>query len=173
MSSVTLKVRLSVALIMLMLGFIGVVFTDISKEGAWNYWRYVAVVYAILSLCLNRHLKTQGWKTTILTVWHEIAHWIGLIVATMIVSYFVHVGLLGRFEASVMTLLLLALATYLAGIYIESTMLIVGIMLGIFAIGIAFLDAYLYNILLPLTLLVGIILLILIRHAHKKLSSPK
>jgi hypothetical protein len=173
MSSVSLKVRLSVVLLMLLLGFIGVVLTDISKEGAWNYWRYVAVIYAILSLCLNRHLKAQGWKTTILTIWHEIAHWTGLIVATAIVAYFVHVGLLGRFEASILTLLLLALATYIAGVYIESTLLIVGIMLGIFAMGIAFLDAYLYNILLPLTLIVGLVLMVFIHRAHKKLSGPK
>ena len=169
-NSASTKLRLCVALVMLILGFVGVIVTDISKDGAWNYWRYTAVLYAILSLCLSWHLKKQGWKTTLLTVWHEIAHWIGLIAAIFISSFLVKMGLIGRFEASLLTLLMLALATYLAGIYIEPTLVLIGIMLGIFALGIAFLDVYLYNILLPLTLVVAVVFLVLIHRAHKKLS---
>lgn len=169
-NSAPLKLRLVIALIMLVLGFIGVVVTDISKTGAWNYWRFLAVVYAILSLCLSWHLKRKEWKTTMLTLWHEIAHWGGLVGAIFISSYFVKIGMIGRFEASVMTLLLLALATFLAGIYIESTLIFIGILLGIFALGIAFLDAYFYNILLPLALLSIVVYAIFIRHVHKKMT---
>ena len=79
-------------------------------------------------------------------------------------------GLIGRFEASLLTLLLLSLATYLAGIYIETSLVLIGIMLGGFAMGIAFLDEYLYNILLPMTILGGILLVLLIHHAHKKFT---
>lgn len=164
------KIRLIIALIMLALGFIGVIVTDIKKEGGWYYWRILAVIYALLSLGLSWHLKKRGWKTTLINIGHEIAHWAGLIGAIFIASYFVQVGMIGRFEASLLTLLLLALATYLAGIYIETTMLVIGIMLGAFAAAIAFVDEYLYNILLPLTLIVAIILILFFHHAHKKLT---
>lgn len=167
-NSIALKLRLIIALVMLVLGFLGVIFTDISRTGAWNYWRFLTVVYAILSLCLSWHLKRKEWKTTLITVWHEIAHWAGLIGAIFVSSYLVQVGIIGRFEASVMTLLLLALATFLAGIYIDSTLILVGIILGIFALGIAFLDAYFYNILLPFGLVAIVVYVVFIRHAHKK-----
>ena len=73
------KPRMICGLLMLALGFIGVVVTDIKKNGAWEYWRILAIVYALISLGLSWHLKKQGWKTTILTIWHEIAHWAGLV----------------------------------------------------------------------------------------------
>lgn len=165
----SIKLRMLVGLLMLALGFIGVVVTDIKKDGAWEYWRVLAVIFALLSLGLSWHLKKQGWKTTILTIWHEIAHWAGLIGAIWIASYLVHIGLIGRFEASLLTLLLLALTTFLAGIYIEPTFIFVGLLLGGFAISIGFIDTYLYNILLPATLVTAILLIAFLHHAHKKL----
>jgi hypothetical protein len=87
---------------MLFLGFIGVIVTDIRKDGAWNYWRVLCVIYALISLGMSWHLKRRGWKTTALTVWHEIAHWAGLFGSIFVTSWFVHIGALGRFEASLL-----------------------------------------------------------------------
>lgn len=164
------KLRIIAGLLMLAGGFLGVIITDIRKDGAWDYWRFLCVFYAVVSLLLSWHLKKKGWKTTLLTVWHELAHWAGLIAAIFICSYFVGVGLIGRFEASLLTLLLLALATYLAGIYIEASLILISLVLGGFAIGLAFLDEYLYNIILPLTIIAGIALVLLVHHAHKKFT---
>ncbi|MBS0604899.1 MAG: hypothetical protein JSS60_07670 [Verrucomicrobia bacterium] len=169
-SGTSIRLRLVVALLMLALGFIGVIVTDVRKDGAWTYWRFLCIVYAILSLGLSWHLRKQGWKTSLLTLWHEVAHWAGLMGAIIIASYFVQIGMIGRFEASLLTLLLLALATYLAGIYTESTFILIGVMLGGFAAGIAFLDEYLYNIILPVTIVAGILLVVFVHHAHKKLT---
>jgi hypothetical protein len=162
------KLRFAVALLMLALGFLGVVLTDIESDGAWHYWRALAVIYAALSLALSLYLKHQGLKASLFTIWHEIAHWLGLILAISVVSYFVNIGLISRFVASLQILPLLALATYLAGIYIEMSFIPIGISLGCFAVGIAFLDQYLYNILIPLTLLALIILAIIIHRSHQK-----
>ena len=160
------KFRIIAGLLMLALGFFGVMITDIKKDGAWEYWRIISVVYALISLVMSWHLKQQGWKVTLLTIWHEIAHWSALIGAIGIASYLVHIGLIGRFEASLLTLLLLALATFLAGIYIEPTLILIGLVLGGFAIGIGFIDTYLYNILLPITVIIAIALIAFVHH-HK------
>lgn len=164
-----LKGRLIVVGILLLLGFCGVILTDVSKTGAWQYWRLLVIVYAVLSIGLSIHLRKRGWKSTLFTVWHEIAHWFGLIGALTVVSYSVTTGLIGRFEASVLTLLLLALTTYLAGIYTEPTFIFLGLMLGSFAAVITFLDAYLYNILFPLVAVALVVLTIFIHYTHKKL----
>lgn len=164
------KLRLVAALLMLALGFTGVVVTDIKKDGAWDYWRALCIIYALMSLGMSRHLKHRGWKSTAMTIWHEIAHWAGLFGSILIASWFVHIGMLGRFEAGLLALLLLALATYLAGIYIEPTCIFVGLMLGFFAAGIAFLDTYLYNVLIPLTLVAGLLLIFILRYRRKDQS---
>jgi hypothetical protein len=165
-----IKLRLIVALLMLALGFIGVIVTDIKRDGAWDYWRFLCIFYALISLGLSWGLRKKGWKTTVLTIWHEVAHWAGLFAAIFICSYFVRIGLISRFEASLLTLLLLAFATYLAGIYTEPTLILIGIVLGSFAAMLGFLDEYLYNILLPITIVAGILLFVFIHHAHKKLT---
>lgn len=151
-------VRLCAGLLMLLMGFIGLVLTTIEKEGAWSYWRWTAVAYAAISLGLSWHLKKSGWKKEVVTVWQELLHWAGLMLAIWLISYVVHIGLQNRFEASIEVLILLALTTYLAGVYIEVSFIPIGILLGFFAAGIAFFDEYLYGILIPLTVLVGAVL---------------
>lgn len=165
-----LKVRIFLSILLLVLGFIGVIVTDVNKTGAWHYWQFLCIAYALVSLFWSWHRKRSGWKTAAITIWHELAHWLTLMAFISIAAYLVKVGLVGRFEASILTLLLLGMATLLAGIYIEWTFVILGIVLGFFAVMIAFLDEYLYNILLPVTLAVALALILLIRHAHKKLT---
>ncbi len=46
----------------------------------------------------------------------------------------------------------------------------IGILLGGFAASIAFVKEYLYNILLPLTLLAAVALIVLAHRAHKKMQ---
>lgn len=163
-----MKVRLFVAVVMLLLGFAGLVVTQVSKEGAWNYWKYVSVLFAFLSIGLTLHLRKEGLKTTLVHIWHEVAHWVGLIAAIFITSYLIQMGLIGRFEASLMMLLMLALATYLAGIYGEPSFILVGIALGCFATGIAFIGEFLYTAILPATLLFGTLIFYIIHKTHQK-----
>ncbi len=167
------QLRIIAALVLIILGFIGVIITDIVKDGAWKYWQFLCAVYALISLLLSWHFKRKKWKKSALTVWHELAHWAGLIGAIFVVSYFVEIGLVSRFIASLLALLLLTLATYLAGIYIEGTLIFVSIILGIFALGIAFSAQYLYSILLPLTIIAAILLVVYIYYTHKKRTSTQ
>ena len=96
--------------------------------------------------------------TYITTLWHECVHWLGLVLAVYLISVFVKIGLMGRFEAGLVVLVLLALTTFIAGIYLEPTFFVIGIFLGLFALTAALLAEYLYVIMIPLTL-GGVILL--------------
>lgn len=57
------------------------------------------------------------------TIWHELVQWFGLALAVYLVSIFVNIGLIGRFEAGLVVLTMLALNTFITGIYVESTFL--------------------------------------------------
>ncbi|MBY0530173.1 MAG: hypothetical protein K2P51_08335 [Rhabdochlamydiaceae bacterium] len=151
------KLRLSIALLMLILAFVGVIVTDIYQDGAWRYWQIISIVYAVLSLTLSFYLKKMGWSKAIWTLWHELFHWIGLMLAIFIISYFVKTGIMGRFQSGLVVLTLLAFATYLAGIYIEATYIPIGVLLGFFAAGTALFQAYIYSVILPLTIVGALI----------------
>ena len=142
------RARLIVGLIMLVFAFIGLVVTDIWKDGAWNYWRYMSPVYAIMSLWLSWSRRRSG-QDLAMTLWHEVAHWLGLIGAVWLMTGFVKLGLIGRFEASMQVLVLLALTVFTNGIYTEHSFILIGIVLGLLAAVVAFINKYLFAIMLP------------------------
>ena len=160
------KMRLIVALTMLILAFIGLVVTDLFKDGAWGYWRWMVPIFAILSIFLNWYLHRNQKTISGTTIWHEIACWGGLALAVYVISTFIGVGILARFQAALVVLTMLALTSYINGIYREPTFIAIGIMLGVFAITSAFFIKYIYTIILPLTLIVGVILVWIARKKH-------
>lgn len=150
--------RLIVGLFMLILAFVGLIITDISKEGAWEYWRAMTPIYALLSIGLSLHLRKNTDISIKTEIWQEILHWSGLIGSVYLISSFVNMGFIGRFEAGLVILVLLSLATFLAGIYHDFLFFIIGLVLASFSLGAAFLNEYLWSIMLPLTLVAGIVM---------------
>lgn len=140
---------------MLLLGFVGVILTDIRKDGAWSYWLYVVFFYAVLSLGFHLFSKGKEWNVTF---WHELFHWLGLFLCIFLISFMVKIGIISRFLASLEILTLLALTTYLIGVYFEKIFIPIGIVLGVFVASLAFFNQYLYVIAIPLIVIcVGLI----------------
>ena len=152
------KMRLLVALIMLGLSFIGLIVSDIKQNGAWNYWRIMVPIYAVLCLFLSWYLRRQKKIMSAATIWHELVQWVGLALSVYLVSIFVKIGLMGRFEAGLVVLTLLALTIFIAGIYVEATFFLIGLLMGIFAAAAALMAAYVYTVMLPLTIIVAVLL---------------
>jgi hypothetical protein len=161
------KARFGVALIMMILAFIGLVVTDMHRDRAWDYWRLMAIVFALLCLSLSFYLRRRQAVTAV-SVWHEIIHWTGLGGSIYLVSFLVNLGIMGRFEAALMVLTLLSLTTFLAGIYTDISFMVIGILLGCFVAGIAYVEEYLYGILLPLVVIAAGVLIYLFKKAKTR-----
>lgn len=165
----TWKLRFSVGVVMLFLALLGMIITNLEVNGSWSYWRIMTPVYALLSIGLSLYLRHHNQRPIVLTIWHEIVHWIGLILAIYLVSVLVDIGFISRFQAGIQVLLLLSLATFLAGIYFESTFIVVGIALGLLVAGIGFLEQYLYITIIPVIVIALLGIFFLSRHKkHKK-----
>ncbi len=160
------KLRFVVGIIMISLAVIGMIFTDMKSDGAWVYWRIMTPFYAALCIGLSIYLRKKEIKKTALTIWHEIFHWLGLLLAVFLVNALVQMGLVSRLQAGIEVLLLLALATFLAGVYTEPTFIVVGIALGLVVLFVAFLSNFLYFILVPV-ILVGVVSLYWISRRNK------
>ena len=166
--------RLIISMTMLILALIGLILSDVYQDGSWNYWRIMVPVFAGLCLWLSWYLRRKEHSMSIAKVWHEIVHWFGLFIAVYLVSLFVNVGLLGRFEGGIVVITLLALTTFIAGVYIEMTFAIIGILLGVFSAAAAFLQVYLYSVMIPVTLVVAAFLFWFIyQQKHKPSPSHK
>lgn len=163
------RARFIVGLIMIILSFIGLVLSDLWQDGAWNYWRIVAPVFAIMCIWLSWYLRKKEHSFGFTKLWHEILHWIALIMAVFLFSLFVTTGIMGRFEAGLAILTVLALTIFVGGIYIEPSFMLIGIVLGLFAAGAAYMAAYLYTVMLPVTVIaVGLLFLFVYFKKKKK-----
>ncbi len=164
------EARFIVGLLILILGFIGLVVTDIKEDGGWNYWRTMVFVNAALCLWLSWYIRHKKGLFKISFFWKEVAHWIGLLLAVYLISVFVNMGIMGRFIASLQVLTLLSLTTFLAGLYTEPFLMVVGVVLGIFCAGVAFVDEYLYSIMLPVTLGAAFLLFWVVRRKRRRVA---
>lgn len=151
--------RLMIGLIMLGLSFVGLIVSDIRQNGAWNYWRVMVPLFAVLCLFLSWYLRHKQRLISPTTIWHELLQWFGLALSVYLISVFVKIGLMGRFEAGLVVLTLLSLNIFITGIYVEATFFIIGIVLGLFALAAAVMAEYLYTIMLPITIGVAILLI--------------
>lgn len=140
------KVPFFIGSLMLLLGFLGVMLTDILKDGAWNYWLFVVFFFAVLSMAY--HIYSKG-KEALHTIWRELFHWVGLFLCIMLLFFMVKIGVMSRFVASLQILIFLAFTTYLIGVYFDKVFVLIGVALGLFAASIAFFDQYLYLIIIP------------------------
>lgn len=165
--------RLGVCVAMLAFAFLGLVVTNISQSGGYEYWKWIVILFALMALWLSWYLRLKKFSISPVTLGHELLHWIGLIATVFLVSRFVELGVFSRFLAGIVVLTLTAQAVFLAGIYIEKTFLFIGIVLGIFAWIVAFTVEYLYLwIAIPViaAALVGVSMHIW--HAHQKSKRP-
>ncbi len=146
------KWRLVVGILMFLMAFVGVFLTSIKQESAWEYWRFLSCFFAVISLGLSAYLKKYNWKDSLVTIWHEIFHWFGLIFSIAILSNMVHLGVLSSFAASLQAVVLVSLATFLAGVYIEKTFLFIGGLMGCFALLLSYISIYSYLFAIPVVL---------------------
>ncbi len=113
------KARSITGCLLLILAFIGLIITDVRHDGGWFYWRLLIPVYAIASLWLSWYLRKKNHGLGLKLIWQELLHWLGLVLAVLLLSSLVNIGIIGRFEAGLIILIMLALTTFLAGIYTE------------------------------------------------------
>lgn len=143
------RMRIVIGSIILLCSFIGLVIGNLWNGGSLFYWRWMAPIFALLCLWLNWFLRRKNHSLSLTTIWHELFHWVGVLMTIYLVSLFTRSGLIGNIVESLVVMAILALSIFLIGIYTEWSLIPVGIILGVFTAGAAFAEAYLYTIMLP------------------------
>lgn len=161
------RARLIVSLTMLGLALVSLIVMDLHPRSYWVFSQIMAGLYAILSLWLFWYLHRGEHKVHTSTLWHQLLHWIGLLLAVYITSIFVSTGVMASLQAGLMTLTLLALTIFLAGVYTDTSFIFIGITLAIFAAGAALIQAYLSALMIPVILVAALIIYVLL-HREKK-----
>jgi MFS family permease len=158
-----IKARIATLVFYIVCSLIGLVVSDIAREGAWNYWRVMAPVFGLAGLGLTFYLRRVRSESMVKTIWHEVVQWLGLMAMVFMLSIYVSSGIMGRFEAGLFVLSLLAFNLFILGVYVEITFLFIGIILALLSLGAGIFAAYLYTVIIPLSILVLIIFFIYLK----------
>lgn len=152
----------------MVLAFIGLIVTSVWSQQGLYYWLCLTPILALSCIWLSWYLRRKNHHFSTITLWHEILHWAGMIAAVWLVWHFVKMGVLGRFEAGLVIVVILALTTFIAGVYIDTSYIIVGVALGLFSAAGAFAQEYLYYFMIPaLVLLAGALLWLTYKMRHR------
>jgi hypothetical protein len=163
-----LKKRLGASVILLVLAFVGIIITDFIPRWSLTYWSIMLPIFALICLWLSWVDDHDKRKFEGITLWHEFLHWAATLAAVYITAMFVRTGLVSNIIAGLFVLMLLALSTFIAGVYIDTTFMLIGVLLGVFALVAAFFIKYLFIITIPLIVIAVIVLFYFYFRSKKK-----
>ena len=154
------KVRLVVSSILLLLSLVGVLISCLDRESSFSrwYWSGTVIIFAILSIWLSRKDPAKSKRITGLTLWHGALHWLALLIIIFHVHVLVWSGITDNITAGLVILLLLALTTFLAGLYYDSTFALLGIILFILAIFTTLLYKYVVLVVIIALIIIAVVI---------------
>src|SRR3990167_6468032 len=147
------KARLVVSLILLIFSTIGVFIAVFAPTFSWHYWLFIVPIFAVLCIWLSWYVS-RSHKIPGSTIWHEIVHWLALLVAVYLVSIIVNVGIINYLAGALFILILLALTIFLAGVHFDAIFMLIGALLGLLAVCSALFVKYLIVIMIPAILII-------------------
>ncbi len=125
---------------MLVMGLIGIGYTDLSPLRSSWYWQALAVVFAIL--CIATQWSSDNTKRLgrLRLVWTQVLHWGAFLIAMRLAFLPVVSQNMSSETSGLVMLYTLALSTFLAGIYLNWRLLLVGVFLAAGMVAVAYLD---------------------------------
>jgi hypothetical protein len=135
-----------VLLALLVLSTVGVAISQLSPAKAFRYWIVMVPIFGAVSLFSGWSSARAGGMTASGVVGRQIMHWAALAVAVCLVFLLQATGRMGEADAGTVTLLSLALATFLAGVHFDWRYCVVGALLAAAVAAIAVVSNFLWLI---------------------------
>jgi hypothetical protein len=155
-------------LVLISCSYIGVAYTDISPLRSQHYWYLMVPLFFIASLVTEWKHVSMGkypWKSVI---WNHSLQWLAVLAAVKMVFIIQEIGRLNNETTGLILLLLFALTTFITGIRLGWLFRLAGIFLAISLMLLAYLERYLWVL-----IIIGVAILVLhhliMRHRKKKI----
>jgi len=154
---------------LIVLAMLGLFLTNVSVDKARWYWSSMFPAFALASIW-HELAKARGERPPLQRiVLRQALHWLGPIVAVRILFLQLSRGQMNGDSVALVTLLLLAITSYLAGVNFEPSLIWIGILLALVTVAGTEIEAYLWLIVvagaIAFTLAVTALIL-LRRHRH-------
>lgn len=149
--------RLIGAVCVVAISVIGLGMTDFARRDAQVYWALVVPILIALSVRIfGRSRNQERWWPAIRD---QALHWLGFLIAVQIMFMLIRSGTLSENAGGLVSLLLLALTAYTAGIHVDRSFLLVAALLALTVLLATYVEEYMWIVLVILGLVVAALLL--------------
>jgi DNA segregation ATPase FtsK/SpoIIIE-like protein len=140
------------------LSAIGIGVTNFKPAGSFWYWASMAPVFAAVSIYMGWSKARRRGEGMSRIIRVQVLHWIGLLAALVLIYFlFKRTGRIDYNQLALISLLALALTTFLAGVHFDWRFMVVGIVLGACVAGAAFVEQVVWMIVIPIVVAIVLI----------------
>lgn len=145
----------AILITLIVLATVGIAITNFRPLESFYFWVAMVPVFGLTSLYIGwtKARKRGEGITRILRI--QLLHWGGLLAAIgLIYLLYTKTGRIDNNQLALLTLLSLALATFLAGVHFEWRFMVVGVILGAAVAGAAVIEQVIWMIVIPIAVIV-------------------
>ncbi len=148
----------AILLTLMALSAIGIGVTNFKPVESFWYWAAMAPVFGLVSIYIGWSKARRRGEGMSRIIWVQVLHWVGLFAAIVLIYFlFRRTGRIDYNQLALMSLLVLALTTFLAGVHFDWRFMIVGAVLGVCVAGAAFVEQVLWVIVIPIVAALALI----------------
>lgn len=141
----------AILLTLIALSAVGIGITNFMPVRSFWFWVAMAPVFGVVSLYLGWSKARQRGERISRILWAQVLHWVGLFAAIVLIYLlFDPAGRINNNQLAMISLLALALTTFLAGVHFDWRFMVVGIVLGLSLAGAAFVEQMIWMISIPI-----------------------
>ncbi len=149
----------AILLTLIALSAVGIGITNYKPNPSFWFWVAMAPIFGAVSLYMGWSNARRRGEGVSRIIWAQVLHWVGLFAAIVLIYLlFDPAGRINNNQLAMISLLALALTTFLAGVHFDWRFMVVGIVLGLSVAGAAFVEKMIWMIAIPIV--AAIILLI-------------
>lgn len=167
--SVSIWRRMGIYIFMVVWAVGGLAYTDIYPVSSVSFWQLTTVLFAIIAIIHVVRSESVGRMGLALK---QLAHWGAFLAAMALLHSHMVIDLVTGDSLGIVTLILLALAVFLDGVYVDWRFAVVGLVLAIGVFVVAWLDDTALGMFLVVLIAAALGVLYLLRHFQAKHEPP-
>lgn len=131
------------------LSIAGIAVADFSSQDGMRYWFVMVPIFAAASVFAGWSRAREQGEAPLAILAKQAFHWLALLLAVYLIYLLQQTGRLNRDDAGLVTLLALALTTFLAGVHFDWRLGVLGVLLGVTAACAALIEEFFWVLLIP------------------------
>ncbi len=156
---------------LVLLSVIGVGITDFTRQYSPWYWYAMVPVFAIGCLIIEWTRARHSEMSILRILRTQFFIWVGLLAAVSVVYILLFTGRLNYENTGLVMLLLVSMTTYFAGVVLDYRLCLLGIALASTLLVMAFLEQYMWVVLIVGLIAAAIVFQFSVRKARRSSSS--